>query len=166
MPWSAAWQGLERPTGRRQEVWPCLPIARGNWRCRRVDFLVPCCIFVEMLTQEKAEQLGRRWIDLWNERSVDEYLTQYRDDVVLVSSIALRLFPESNGRLSDKKLLKEYWELVRLKLPQYKFVLERITCYENKVLVFYRTIDGRTKVIAILTVDSDDMIYKVEVSYV
>jgi len=119
-----------------------------------------------MLSEEKAMRIGRRWIDLWNECSVDEYLTQYREDVVLVSSIALRLFPESHGRLSNKTLLKEYWELVRLKFPHFHFTVERITFFENKVLVFYHARYLQTKVIAILTVDEEDMIYKVEISYV
>jgi hypothetical protein len=119
-----------------------------------------------MLTQEQAERIGHHWIELWNEHSVPEYMTQYREDVVLVSSIALRLFPESNGRLQDKALLQQYWETVRVKFPNFRFTLERIAHFENKVLVFYTTFDGTTKAIAILTVDDDGMIYKVEVSYV
>lgn len=119
-----------------------------------------------MLTSEKAKQIGERWLMLWNEHSVDEYLTQYRHDVVLVSSVALRLFPESNGRLTDKSLLKDYWELVRAKYPNFKFKLDKLSYFENKVLVFYSTLDNRTKAIGILTVDDNDEIYKVEVSYV
>jgi len=119
-----------------------------------------------MLTQERADRIGNRWLDLWNNDTVDEYLTQYRDDIVLVSTVAFRLFPDTNGRISDKKILKEYWELVRNKIPQFKFVLEKIDFFENKILVFYTTQDLKTKAIAILTIDNNDMIYKCEVSYV
>jgi|LakMenEpi03Aug12_release.lakeMendotaPanAssembly.Ray.scaffolds.fasta_scaffold209110_2 hypothetical protein len=55
---------------------------------------------------EKAKIIAQKWIDLWNNKSVDEYLTQHRDDVVLVSSVALRLFPDSNGRITDKKSIE------------------------------------------------------------
>lgn len=119
-----------------------------------------------MLTQERADLIGNRWLDLWNKETVDEYLTQYRNDIELVSTVAFRLFPDSNGRITDKKILKEYWELVRVKFPQFKFVLEKIDFFENKILVFYTTQDLKTKAIAILTVDDDEMIYKCEVSYV
>lgn len=119
-----------------------------------------------MLTEEKANEIGTRWLDVWNTSSVDDYLKLYRDDVVLVSSVALRLFPDSHGRISDKTVLKEYWELVRVKFPNYKFVLTRTCVFENKVLVFYSTQDNSTKAIGILTVDEDDLIYKCEVSYV
>ncbi len=115
---------------------------------------------------EKAKIIANRWVDLWNNNTVDEYLTQYRDDIVLVSSIALRLFPESNGRISNKTILKEYWELVRVKFPTFKFNMTDFNCYENKILIYYSTQDNLTKAIAILTVDEDGMIYKCEVSYV
>jgi hypothetical protein len=68
--------------------------------------------------------------------------------------------------LQTKKVLKEYWELVRIKFPNYKFILTDVTCYENKVLIFYSTHDSSTKAIAILTVDEQGMIYKCEVSCV
>jgi hypothetical protein len=119
-----------------------------------------------MLSEQKAIEIGTRWIELWNNCTVDEYLTQYSDDIVLVSSVALRLLPDSNGRIFDKKLLKEYWELVRIRFPNYKFEIERISHFENKVLVFYHTLDRQTKAIAILTLYADNLICKVEVSYV
>lgn len=119
-----------------------------------------------MLTKEHAERIGNRWLDLWNNNTVDEYLTQYRNDIVLVSSVAFRLYPDSNGCISDKKILKEYWELVCIKTPQFKFVLEKLDFFENKILVFYTTQDLKTKAIAILTIDNNDKIYKCEVSYV
>jgi hypothetical protein len=115
---------------------------------------------------EKAKIIAQKWIDLWNNDTVDKYQTQYREDIVLVSSVALRLFPDINGRITDKKVLKEFWELVRIKFPNYKFIMTDLTCYENKILIFYSTTDVTTKAIAILTVDEDGMIYKCEVSYV
>lgn len=119
-----------------------------------------------MLTQEIAEKIGTRWIEDWNNFSVATYMEQYEDDVILVSSLALRLIPESHGRLSDKKILLEYWELVRIKFPNFKFNILSITFFENKVLVSYATKIDHTKAIAILTVSPNLKINRVEVSYV
>ncbi|HPI54543.1 MAG TPA: nuclear transport factor 2 family protein [Chitinophagaceae bacterium] len=119
-----------------------------------------------MLTQEKANQIGQRWVDDWNDLSVAEYMRQYSDDVVLVSTIALRLIPECNGTLTDKKILQAYWELVRERFPHFKFVISSISFYENKVVVYYSSFKEGTKAIAILTVNPQGLINRVEVSYV
>lgn len=119
-----------------------------------------------MISEYTANMIAQRWVDLWNNRSVEEYLSQYRDDVVLVSSMALRLFPESNGRLTDKKVLYNYWSIVRDKFSNYKFEISSVSTFENKVVIYYTTTDHTTKAICILTVDEEGMIYKVEVSYV
>ncbi|MBP6625001.1 MAG: hypothetical protein KA198_07500 [Chitinophagaceae bacterium] len=119
-----------------------------------------------MLTPEIAEKIGTRWIEDWNNLSVSTYMEQYEDDVILISSLALRLIPESHGRLSDKKLLLEYWELVRNKFPDFKFNISAITYFENKVVVSYATKLNHTKAIAILTVSPNFKINRVEVSYV
>ncbi|MBL7765728.1 MAG: nuclear transport factor 2 family protein [Chitinophagaceae bacterium] len=118
------------------------------------------------LNQISAERIGNHWIEVWNTQSVDQYLELYTSDVVLVSSKALRLFPDSKGRLSNKTVLKTYWELVRIKFPEFVFKVTRISHFENKVLVFYSTMDDSTKAIAILTVEENELISKVEVSYV
>ncbi|MBK7689852.1 MAG: nuclear transport factor 2 family protein [Bacteroidetes bacterium] len=119
-----------------------------------------------MISQETALVIAQRWIDLWNDKSVEEYLTQYRDDVVLVSSLALRLFPDSKGTMTDKKVLLNYWSLVRQKFPNYRFTLNAVSTFENKVVIYYSALDNSTKAICILTVDNQGMIYRVEVSYV
>jgi hypothetical protein len=119
-----------------------------------------------MITQEKANFIAQRWVDLWNDKTIEEYLTQYRDDVVLVSSMALRLFPDSKGTLTDKELLFKYWSLVRERFPNYRFTITKVSTFENKIVVFYSTFDEKSKAITILTIDEEDMIYRVEVSYV
>ncbi len=119
-----------------------------------------------MMSDDTAYLIAQRWVDLWNNESVEEYLTQYRYDVVLVSSMALRLFPESKGRLTDKKVLYNYWSIVREKFPNYKFKISRVSTFENKIIIYYATTDDTTKAICILTVDEEEMIYKIEVSYV
>lgn len=119
-----------------------------------------------MLNQEIANRIGQRWVDDWNNLSVADYMKQYSDDVILVSTIALRLIPECNGTLSDKKILLSYWELVRERFPHFKFVVSSISFYENKVVVYYSSIQEGTKAIAILTVNPQGLINRVEVSYV
>jgi hypothetical protein len=89
------------------------------------------------MTNEQANKIANRWIDLWNNKSLEEYLSQFTDDVELVSSVALRLFPDSNGKLTNKKLLFEYWSLVKANYPEYRFYkLNEVQFKENKVIMF------------------------------
>lgn len=118
------------------------------------------------LSIEKAQQIADRWADLWNNHTIPEYLSQYRDDIVLVSSLALRLFPDSNGILKEKLILEKYWSLIRTRHINFKFKINNVYTFENKIHVFYQSLDDTVKAIAILSVDDDDMIYRVEVSYV
>ena len=119
-----------------------------------------------MITQEKAVLIGERWLAMWNDCSVDEYLTQYRQDAVLISSVALRLFPDSNGKVAEKETLREYWEFVRMKFPNLKFVMDKVSVAENKIIVFYSTHDKLSKAIATLAMDESGLIYKMEVCYI
>ena len=119
-----------------------------------------------MISEESAKIIAHRWVNLWNDKSIEEYLTQYREDVVLVSSLALRLFPDSNGCMTDKKVLFKYWSLVREKFPNYRFEINNISTFENKVVIYYTTLNGLTKADCILTVDGQGLVYRVEVSYV
>lgn len=118
------------------------------------------------LQKEIADKIAHDWIELWNHASVPVYLEQYTDDAVLVSSVALRLFPESNGRIIGKDVLLNYWETVRIHFPNFTFKINRTEFYENKVVIYYETKDSLTKAIAILSLNDDYKIKKIEVSYV
>ncbi|MFD7137361.1 nuclear transport factor 2 family protein [Streptomyces sp. NPDC059894] len=52
---------------------------------------------------------ARRWIRCWNERDLEGLLIHYADDVVVNSSAAARLRPDSGGRLRGKEELREFW---------------------------------------------------------
>lgn len=119
-----------------------------------------------IISYEDANNISFNWIHLWNERLFDKYMAQYDEEAILVSNVALRMFPESNGRLSGKTLLTNYWSLVMKKFPQFKFKRNKFETYENKIIVYYESIIDETKAIAILTINGNLLITKIEVSYV
>lgn len=119
-----------------------------------------------IISHEQAEKISYFWVHSWNEKLFEQYMAQYDEDAVLVSNVALRLFPESNGRLFGKSILTNYWSLVMEKFPNFKFKRNRFETYENKIIVYYESIIDKTKAIAILTVNDKLLINKVEVSYV
>jgi hypothetical protein len=118
------------------------------------------------ITLEQAHLISEKWVEYWNNDTVEKYLTLYDDDATLVSNVALRLMPESFGRITGKPQMFEYWSLVRLNFPQFKFRINRIEIYENKIIAYYESIIDHSKAIAILSINDDLLIKKVEVSYV
>lgn len=118
------------------------------------------------ITLEQAHFISEKWVEYWNNDTVEKYLTLYDDDATLVSNVALRLMPHSYGRITGKLHMLEYWSLVRLNFPQFKFRINRIEIYENKIIVYYESIIDNSKAIAILSINDHLLIKKVEVSYV
>jgi hypothetical protein len=118
------------------------------------------------ITPEQAQIISEKWVEYWNNDSVEKYLTLYDDEATLVSSVALRLMPETFGRISGKSQMLKYWTLVRVNFPQFKFRINRTEIYENKVIVYYESIIDNSKVIAILSINEKLLIEKIEVSYV
>jgi hypothetical protein len=118
-----------------------------------------------MITSENIKRIALNWIYLWNEESLENYMEQYSEDIELVSNIAMRLFPDSNGRIKDKTVLQNYWSIERIKYPNFIFNMLDINIYDNKAIVYYEAKDKSMKAIAILTVNEQEKINRVEVSY-
>ncbi len=117
------------------------------------------------MDNHKAELIVSKWISYWNEKSLDEYLNLLSNDIELVSSLTLRLIPESHGQLKGKKMLREFWEIVRKKMPNFIFEFSHFFTTKNKIIVHYNTLDHSVEAIAILTIDEHELICKMEISY-
>lgn len=118
------------------------------------------------LNQTIVNDFCDRWIDTWNNGNIDDFLELLVEDTELVSTLALRLIPESNGSLKGKQILRIYWAMVKDKIPDFKFKLIRTEFFEDKIIIHYQTISERVKAIAIFTVRDDLKVSKTEVSYV
>ncbi|MBL7755548.1 MAG: nuclear transport factor 2 family protein [Chitinophagaceae bacterium] len=119
------------------------------------------------ITIKEAEHLAHRWINTWNQGDIAAFMQLHDEDVELISSLALRMFPESHGKITDKKLLRAYWELVQDRMPELQFAVDKVCLFENKIVLYYSTPQQSHKAIAILTINSENhLIRKVEVSYV
>lgn len=122
------------------------------------------------LLQEYSEntfyEIAEHWVEAWNNSSLESFIDLHSNDVELISSLALRLFPESNGRIQGKKTLYDYWGIVRERLPKIHFKIDRMMMSDLKVELYLSTENNPTKAIARMTIDPDNLlIRKMEVSY-
>nr|MBP9933269.1 nuclear transport factor 2 family protein [Chitinophagaceae bacterium] len=113
------------------------------------------------LLQEYSEntcyEIAEHWVEAWNNSSLDTFIDLHSDDVELISSLALRLFPESNGRIQGKKTLYDYWGIVRERLPKIHFKIDRMMMSDLKVVLYLSTENNPTKAIARMTIDPDNL---------
>lgn len=111
-------------------------------------------------------EIAERWVHVWNNNSLETFIELHSDKVELISNLALRLFPESNGRIQGKKTLFDYWGIVRNRLPKIHFKIDRMMMSDLKVVLYLSCENSPTKAIARMTINQDDLlIRKIEVSY-
>ena len=119
-----------------------------------------------MLTHQEAFEIGHNWIDTWNRNCLTDYSHLYAEDAEEVSSLANRLIMASHGHLKGKKLLMDYWEILRSKLPNHHYALEDIQLYNGHVFVHFHIPALETKAIARIMLNRQNQIEKIRISHV
>ncbi len=119
-----------------------------------------------MFTKETAEKLAYQLESDWNSQELNDFLDYFTEDVEIVSSNILRFVNDSNGSISGKNTLKNYWEFAREKFPYFKYKLHKVNFNGNElILTFYNSIDN-TYSYGNLTFNEDMKIAKMMASYV
>ncbi|BFM38230.1 nuclear transport factor 2 family protein [Synechocystis sp. LKSZ1] len=90
-----------------------------------------------MLTQEQANQFASHWIQAWNSHDLDEILTHYAEDVVLVSPVAVKILNDSFGTVQGKAALRDYFKKGLEVYPDLKFELLDVMWGIFSVVVYY-----------------------------
>ena len=96
------------------------------------------------LTDEAARQFADKWIDAWNAHDLDRILWFYSVDVVLISPLAERLLPASEGRISGIAALGQYVARVLTAFPKPRFQLIDVSSGPGTLVLLYRNQDRKT----------------------
>lgn len=91
-----------------------------------------------MATSLDPDQFSKEWVAAWNRRDLEEILSHYADDVVLVSPRAAQVVPASGGVIRGIGALRAYWEEALPLSPHLHFVLERVLPTISGVTILYR----------------------------
>jgi ketosteroid isomerase-like protein len=59
-----------------------------------------------MLTKEQAHEFAEHWVQSWNSHDLDEIMSHYEEDVVLVSPVAAQLKAKRHYGITSKRGLK------------------------------------------------------------
>lgn len=117
-----------------------------------------------MLTQEQAHELAEHWIQSWNAHDLDEILSHYEEDVVLVSPVAAKILNDPCGTVKGKALLREYFKKGLEVYPDLKFELVDVMWGLFSVVVYYINQQG-SKAGEFMEVSSTGKITKVIANY-
>jgi hypothetical protein len=117
-----------------------------------------------MLTQEQAQKFAHQWIEAWNSHDLDEILSHYAEDVVLVSPVAATILNDPSGTVNGKEALRDYFKKGLEVYPDLKFELIDVMWGLSSV-VFYYTNQKGSRTGEFMEVGSTEKITKVIAHY-
>jgi ketosteroid isomerase-like protein len=117
-----------------------------------------------MLTKKQAYELAEHWVQAWNSHVLDEIMSHYAEDVVLVSPIAVKLLNEPLGTVRGKEALRDYFKKGLEAYPDLKFELIDVMWGLFSVVFYYINQKG-SKAGEFMEVGSTGKITKVIANY-
>jgi len=79
-----------------------------------------------MITEQKAEQMAREWIEAWNLHDLDAIISHYADNVEFTSPFVMKLLGNPSGTIKGKKALRSYFGKALTAYPDLKFDLIQV----------------------------------------
>jgi ketosteroid isomerase-like protein len=100
---------------------------------------VPTDLFTgaDMLTKEQAHELAEHWVRAWNSHDLDEIMSHYEEDVVLVSPVAAKILNDPLGTVKGKEALRDYFKKGLEVYPDLKFELIDVMWGLFSVVFYY-----------------------------
>ncbi len=117
-----------------------------------------------MQTADSAQDLAAHWIRAWNAHDLDEIMSHYADDVVLVSPAAAGILEDPSGTVAGKDALRAYFKRGLEAYPNLKFVLLDVLWGVSSVVLYYTNQKG-TKTGEFMEIDANGKVVRVVANY-
>jgi ketosteroid isomerase-like protein len=117
-----------------------------------------------MLTETQAKNFAEQWIQAFNSHNLDEILSHYSEDIVLISPIAAKLLDDLSGKVIGKKELRKYFQKGLEVYPDLKFELIDVMWGISSIVLYYINQNG-TKSGEFMELDSSGKVVKVIAHY-
>ena len=95
-----------------------------------------------MLTEDNVRTLASHWIHAWSAHDLDEIMSHYAEDVVLVSPVAARILNDPSGAIKGKGALRAYFKRGLDAYPNLKFDLIDVMWGLSSVILYYKNQKG------------------------
>jgi hypothetical protein len=111
-----------------------------------------------------ASVFPEAWIAAWNSHDLDEIMSHYADDVILVSPTAAALLGEPSGEVRGRAALREYFRKGLQAYPTLRFDLFDVMWGVQSVVLCYVNQKG-TKSAEFMELDPSGKVTRVVANY-
>jgi ketosteroid isomerase-like protein len=117
-----------------------------------------------MLTQAQAHTFAEHWVQAWNAHDLDEIMSHYTENIVLISPVAAKLLNDLSGTVTGKEALRSYFKKGLEVYPDLKFELLDVMWGISSVVLYYIN-QNNTKAGEFMELDSAGKVTKVIATY-
>lgn len=113
------------------------------------------------MTTQKNLSIAHSWFEAFNTHNLEKLLSLYDDDAQHFSPKLKIKFPESNGLISGKTALNDWWKDAFERLPSLNYKVTSLTANSDRVFMEYeRSVIGEPKssVAEVLEIKEDKII--------
>jgi ketosteroid isomerase-like protein len=86
-------------------------------------------------------EFAKEWLQAWNNHDLDAILAHYAETIEFTSPFALKLAPESEGKLHGKAELRRYFARALEAYPDLHFQPLHTTSSVGSVVLIYRSVN-------------------------
>lgn len=90
-----------------------------------------------MITQKDAHDFAHHWVRAWNAHDLDDIMSHYAEDVVLISPVAARLLDDTSGAVEGKEALRAYFRRGLEAYPNLTFELVDVMWGLSSIVLYY-----------------------------
>jgi ketosteroid isomerase-like protein len=95
------------------------------------------------MTPEQLQSIAFKWFETFNNKELDKLLSLYDDDATHFSPKLKNHKPETNGFVTGKQALREWWQDAFDRLPSLNYKVTSLTANGDRVFMEYiRTADN------------------------
>ncbi len=100
------------------------------------------------MTPEILQSIAFKWFDAFNRHNLEQLLSLYDDEAQHFSPKLKIRKPETNGFVSGKQALREWWQDAFDRLPSLHYKVTSLTANGDRVFMEYvRTVDGEDELL-------------------
>jgi len=95
------------------------------------------------MTPEKLQSIAFKWFDAFNSHNLEQLLSLYDDDAEHFSPKLKIRKPETNGLVTGKAALRDWWKDAFERLPTLHYKVTSLTANGDRVFMEYiRAVEG------------------------
>jgi len=97
------------------------------------------------MTPENLQSIAFKWFDAFNNHNLEQLLSLYDDEAAHYSPKLKIHKPETNGYVTGKTALREWWQDAFDRLPSLNYKVTSLTANSDRVFMEYiRTVVGES----------------------